>query len=83
MHAHTYTNEELYSKQRASVDNVNILLISSAFEVLSGPALLTNGSVSAAQTPNPTNPWWRGDTGLPLKRAGRTNAILIIQRAIR
>lgn len=48
-------------EQRASVDNVNILLISSAFQLLSGSKALAIRSLSLpprrlSQTPNPTNP---------------------------
>ena len=64
-----------------TMDNVNILLISSAFEVLSGSKAFTIRSLFLSQTQNPTNPWRRGDTGLP-HTASRTNAILIIQHAI-
>lgn len=46
-HADTHHNEGSCTKQRMTVDNVNILLISSAFEVLSGSKAFTIRSLSS------------------------------------
>lgn len=46
-HTHTHHNKGSCTKQRMTVDNVNILLISSAFEVLSGLKAFTIRSLSS------------------------------------